>query len=119
MTARYRIPSFALLIMLATSTASSASALSDIGRERAVESCSACHRVTRDQKMPAPVPNPDQLEMVVAPSFASIATAYEGKDRALRAFIETPQHPMKQQQFLDSDLDAIIAYIHSVDNQRW
>jgi len=75
--------------------------------------------VTADQKLPAPVPNPDQLEMVVAPSFASIAVAYKGKDRELRAFIRTPQHPMKEQQFLDSDLDAIVAYIHSVDNQRW
>jgi mono/diheme cytochrome c family protein len=91
----------------------------DLGKDRAIESCSACHQVTADQKLPAPVPNPDQLEMVAAPSFASIAAAYEGKDRELRAFIKTPQHPMKEQQFLDSDLDAIIAYIHSVDNQRW
>jgi mono/diheme cytochrome c family protein len=119
MITRYLALTAFALACVATPTVSSASALSDLGRDRAVESCSGCHQVTREQKLPAPVPNPDQLEMVVAPSFASIATAYEGKDRELRTFIRTPQHPMKEQQFLDSDLDAIIAYIHSVDKQRW
>ena len=109
----------ALCVWFAVSNPAIASPLADLGRVRAGESCSACHQVTADQKLPAPVPNPDQLEMVVAPSFASIAAAYKGKDRELRAFIRTPQHPMKEQQFLDSDLDAIVAYIHSVENQRW
>lgn len=119
MIARYLIPSLTALLWFAIPVAASASTLVDVGRDRAVESCSACHRVTRDQKPPVPVPNPDQLELVVTPSFASIAAAYEGKDAALRAFIRKPQHPMKEQQFLDSDLDAIVAYIHSLDKQRW
>lgn len=119
MIARYLASSFAIFVWLGAPGASSASALTDIGRDRAVESCSACHQVTKDQKLPAPVPNPDQLEMVMAPSFASMAAAYEGKDRELRAFIRKPQHPMKEQQFLDADLDAIVAYIHSLEGQRW
>ena len=109
----------ALFLCVAVPNPAIASPLVDLGKDRAVESCSACHQVTADQKLPALVPNPDQLEMVAAPSFASIAAAYEGKDRELCAFIRAPQHPMKEQQFLDYDLDAIVAYIHSVDHQRW
>jgi cytochrome c551/c552 len=113
------VPPLAFVVLLMAPNLLAASALVDLGKDRAIESCSACHQVTRDQKVPAPVPNPEQLELVVAPSFASIAAAYEGKDAQLRAFIRRPQHPMKEQQFLDSDLDAIVAYIHSLDKQRW
>ncbi|HSM96892.1 MAG TPA: c-type cytochrome [Rhizomicrobium sp.] len=119
MRARHQALSLAIFAALAVPGVSSASPLTDLGRDRAIESCSACHQVTKDQKSPAPVPNPDQLEMVVAPSFAAMAAAYEGKDRQLRAFIRKPQHPMKEQQFLDADLDAIVAYIHSLNGQRW
>ena len=119
MRAKHLAPVLVILSAIAAPGTSFASQLTDLGRDRAIESCSACHQVTKEQKRPAPVPNPDELEMVVTPSFASIAAAYRGKDRQLRAFIRKPQHPMKEQQFLDADLDAIVAYIHSLENTRW
>lgn len=85
-----------------------------MGRERAIEYCSGCHQVTRQQRRPEPVPYPEENALVVTPSFAAISVKYEGNDKGLRAFIKAPKHPMKEQEFLDSDLGAIVAYIHSV-----
>jgi len=89
-----------------------------LGRDRAIEGCSSCHQVTRTQKQPAPVSDPDQMTLVQAPNFAQISRKYQGNDRALRAFITAPDHPMKEQQFLQSDLTAIVAYIHSA-RKNW
>lgn len=89
-----------------------------LGHDRAIESCSSCHQVTPEQKPPKPVSNSDEMELVSAPNFAQIAIKYEGHDGELRAFIRAPRHPMKEQQFLDSDLNAIVAYIHSLSNSK-
>ena len=89
-----------------------------LGKNCAVEDCSACHQVTAGQKPPAPVADPDAEEWVPAPAFSRIASKYKGRDRELRAFILTPDHPMKEQEFLDSDLNAIVAYIHSLAKKR-
>ncbi|HWA30152.1 MAG TPA: c-type cytochrome [Rhizomicrobium sp.] len=89
-----------------------------LGRDRAIESCSACHQVTGAQKPPEPVSDPDRMESVAAPSFAAIAAKYKDRDAELRAFIKAPEHPMKEQQFLESDLGAIAAYIHSLQDSK-
>ena len=89
------------------------------GRQDSIEDCSACHRVTRNQKPPPPVPNPDEALGVDAPSFDKIARLYAGRPAALAAFIQAPRHPMREQQFLSRDLKAIVRYIGSLRNQRW
>jgi len=85
------------------------------GRTLAIQACSACHQVTETQSPSAPVLNPDTLEHVPAPSFAEIAHKYGRNTKALRAFIRAPAHPMREQQFLPHDLDAIVVYIRSLD----
>ncbi|MBS0274012.1 MAG: c-type cytochrome [Proteobacteria bacterium] len=88
------------------------------GRQRAIEYCSGCHQVTHQQPQPAAVPNPDEMVQVAAPSFAAISVKYKGHEKDLRAFIEAPLHPMKEQEFPDHDLDAIIAYIKAT-KKNW
>ena len=84
------------------------------GRSIAIDGCSACRQVTPDQKPSAPVSNPDELTLVFAPTFAEIAKNHGTDEVYLRAAITTPQHPMREQRFLESDLNAIIAYIRSL-----
>lgn len=88
------------------------------GRTLAIRSCSACHQVTQRQSPSSPVLNPDTLEHVAAPSFIEIARKYGKDTSALRAFIRTPAHPMREQQFLPHDLDAIVVYIRSLDTRH-
>ncbi len=114
MTQRYSLPSLVVFVCLTASNSLAASPIVNLGRDRAIEDCSACHQVTSNQKPPAPVADPDNAEWVSAPSFAEIAAKYIGRDRELRACIVTPDHPMKEQEFLASDLNAITAYIHSL-----
>lgn len=114
MRAKY-LASIALVPWALMSSAMAEPTQASVGRERAIEGCSACHQVTSSQTPPAPVPNPDALELVPAPSFAHIAAKYRGRDKELRAFIKAPLHPMKEQRFLDADLNAIVAYIRSLD----
>lgn len=104
---------FAFALMLAAPANLAASPV-DLGKDRAIEDCSACHQVTASQKPPPPVADPDYDEWVVAPTFRQIAVKYKGREPELRAFILVPDHPMKEQEFLDSDLNAIIAYIDSL-----
>ena len=89
------------------------------GRKDAVAYCSACHRVTKDQKQPPAVFDPDEARSLEAPSFDVIATRYSGRADALRHFIRAPRHPMREQQFLPQDLRAIVRYIASLRAQRW
>ena len=89
-----------------------------LGRERAIEYCSGCHQVTRQQPRPEPVPFPEENARVVTPSFLAISMKYEGQEKELRAFIKAPAHPMKEQEFLEADLNAIIAYIKSAQ-KNW
>lgn len=85
-----------------------------LGRERAIEYCSGCHQVTHQQARPQPVPYPEENADVVTPSFLAISIKYEDHEKELRAFIKAPAHPMKEQEFLESDLNAIVAYIKDV-----
>ena len=89
-----------------------------LGRERAIEYCSGCHQVTRQQARPEPVPFPEENARVVTPSFLAISMKYEGQEKELRAFIKAPAHPMKEQEFLEADLNAIVAYIEGVQ-KNW
>lgn len=109
----------ASLLLLCTAQA----ALADtkeiaLGRERSLEYCSGCHQVTHQQPRPEPVPFPEEDARVVTPSFLAISVKYEGRERELRAFIKAPAHPMKEQEFLESDLNAIVAYINSAE-KNW
>jgi len=107
----------AFALMLAAPANLAASPV-DLGKDRAIEDCSACHQITASQKPPPPVADPDYDEWVVAPTFRQIALKYNGHERELRAFILTPDHPMKEQEFLDTDLNAIIAYINSLAKKQ-
>lgn len=110
-----------LLSLLLLCTAQAAFADSKeiaLGRERAIEYCSGCHRVTRQQSQPEPVPFPEENAGVVTPSFLAISVKYEDQEKELRAFIKAPAHPMKEQEFLEADLNAIVAYIESVQ-KNW
>jgi mono/diheme cytochrome c family protein len=118
MTAKYPFPALALFLGLVIGQNATASTLLNLGRDRAIEDCSACHQVTASQKVPSPVADPDNEEWVPAPSFAQVAEKYKGHERELRAFIVTPDHPMKEQEFLDTDLKAIIAYINSLAKKQ-
>lgn len=88
------------------------------GRTLAIQACSACHQVAETQGPSTPVLNPDTLEHVTAPSFVQIARKYGKDTKALRAFILAPTHPMREQQFLPHDLDAIIVYIRYLDTRH-
>ncbi|HEY8948721.1 MAG TPA: c-type cytochrome [Rhizomicrobium sp.] len=117
MNAKYRL----LLPLLLLCTAQPALADSKeitLGRERAIEYCSGCHEVTRQQPRPEPVPFPEENARVVTPSFLAISIKYEGQEKELRAFIKAPAHPMKEQEFLEADLNAIVAYIKSAQ-KNW
>jgi hypothetical protein len=74
--------------------------------------------VTRQQPRPEPVPFPEENARVVTPSFLAISIKYEGHEKELRAFIKAPAHPMKEQEFLETDLNAIVAYIKSAQ-KNW
>lgn len=89
------------------------------GRQAAIADCSACHRVTRQQKPPAPVTDPDEATTVTAPGFDIIAHRYRGRPRALAQVIRAPRHPMREQQFIPEELKAIVDYIESLRRERW
>jgi mono/diheme cytochrome c family protein len=80
------------------------------GREIALDACSACHKVTHSQKTPPQVPNPEELTWVTAPTFAEIARKHGMDQVYLRKAITDPKHPMREQEWKSSDLDAAVAY---------
>lgn len=96
-----------------------AASLVQEGRQDAIEDCSVCHRVTEHQKPPSTVLNPEEARRVEAPSFEVIARRYAGRPAALARFIRAPLHPMREQQFLPRDLEAIVRYIGSLRKERW
>jgi mono/diheme cytochrome c family protein len=102
---------------MATASASPANRVAE-GRAIAIDACSACHQVTNRQKPPAPVPNPDELTLVAAPSFAQIARDHGADEAYLRDAITAPKHPMREQEWRQDDLNAVIAYIRSLDTHR-
>jgi mono/diheme cytochrome c family protein len=112
---KYLLP---LLLLCNTELAFADSKEIALGRERAIEYCSGCHQVTRQQPRPEPVPFPEEDARVVTPSFLALSVKYKNQERELRALIKAPAHPMKEQEFLDADLNAIVAYIESV-HKTW
>jgi hypothetical protein len=90
----------------------------------AQEYCSACHRVSAEQAPPSRVTVSTGVatEEYEAPSFRQIATR-PGRDADyLRAFIQAPHYPMREQMFIPEELEQIVIYILSLkdaDNSAW
>lgn len=78
-----------------------------------------CHRISQEQPQPLAIWEPDEMESVQAPTFSAIANKYASQDKELRAYILAPDHPMRGQNWRDSDLDALIAYIKSLRSSHW
>jgi mono/diheme cytochrome c family protein len=97
-----------------TDNVRAASTTAELGREIALEACSACHQVGPGDPAPGPVYDPDQRATIRAPSFPSIARDWRKDDIYLRAVIRLPHPPMKEQAIGEDDLAAIIAYIDSL-----
>src|SRR5262245_24844344 len=85
------------------------------GKALAQEYCSACHRVTPEQAQPpdVAVDTGSGTETYPAPSFARIART-DRTEVQLRDRITNPHYPMREQQFIPEELDAIVAYILSL-----
>ena len=86
------------------------------GKALAQQYCTACHRVTKEQAQPPDVvadtgTGPETFQ---APSFARIAARPDRTEAQLRERILNPHYPMRAQQFIPKELDAIIAYILSL-----
>ena len=86
------------------------------GKALAQQYCTACHRVTKEQAQPPDVvvdtgTGPETFQ---APSFAHIAARPDRTEAQLRERILNPHYPMRAQQFIPQELDAIIAYILSL-----
>lgn len=108
----------ALLTASASGSAMADGSAAD-GAALAAEYCSACHRTRADQPPPPPVMMEESTsqEAVQAPSFREIAGG-PGRDAIyLRAIIEAPHAPMREQQFIPAELDAIIAYLLSLKDE--
>jgi mono/diheme cytochrome c family protein len=84
----------------------------DDGKSLAQQYCSACHQVTKEQALPpnVVVDTGTGSEEFEPPSFAAIARK-DRSEAALRDRILHPYYPMREQQFVPEELDAIIAYI--------
>jgi cytochrome c551/c552 len=111
-----------LVVVLAATIASAGPAVARAsavrGRAAAIQDCSACHQVIAAQVPPAPVHNPDTNEDVAAPAFWTISAKYAGRQKALRGFIHTPAYPMREQDFLASAFNDIVAYIQSLHGKK-
>ena len=86
------------------------------GKSLAQQYCTACHRVTQEQAQPPDVvvDTGSGPEAFQAPSFARVATRPDRTEAELRERILNPHYPMRAQQFIPEELDAIVAYILSL-----
>ena len=86
------------------------------GKALAQQYCTACHRVTQEQAQPPDVvvDTGSGPETFQAPSFARIAARPDRTEAQLRERILNPHYPMRAQQFIPEELDAIVAYILSL-----
>jgi mono/diheme cytochrome c family protein len=86
------------------------------GKSLAQQYCSACHRVTQEQAQPPDVvvDTGSGPETFQAPNFARIAARTDRTEAQLRERILNPHYPMRAQQFIPEELDAIVAYILSL-----
>jgi hypothetical protein len=107
------------LLLLVCQPVCAATGLKYKGRQAAIDDCSACHRVIRQQKQPARVADPDEARTVETPAFDEIARQYSGRRGALARFIQAPRHPMRELEFPPGELKAIIQYIESLRDERW
>ncbi len=86
------------------------------GESLAQQYCAVCHRVTKEQALPPDVvvdtgTGPETFQ---APSFARIAARTDRTEAQLRERILNPHYPMREQQFIPEELDAIVTYILSL-----
>jgi mono/diheme cytochrome c family protein len=88
------------------------------GKAIAIDACSACHRVTAQQKPPPPVFDIDEQAKILAPDFRTIARRRGTNPVWLRNFILAPRHPMREQDWNARDLKEVVAYIQSLRRQR-
>ncbi len=86
------------------------------GKSLAQQYCTACHRVTQEQAQPPDVvvDTGSGPETFQAPSFGRIAARADRTEAQLRERILNPHYPMREQQFIPEELDAIVAYILSL-----
>jgi|SRR5215468_795950 len=86
------------------------------GKTLAQQYCSACHRVAPEQAQPPDVvvDTGSGPETYQAPSFARIAARPDRTAAEVRQRIQSPHYPMREQQFIPEELDAIVAYILSL-----
>lgn len=104
----------ALLLAVAAAPALAGGEAPADGLSLATDYCGACHRVRADQPQPPDVAGNAGEEGVRAPSFREIAER-PGRDADyLRAAIEAPHYPMREQRFIPEELDTIVAYILSL-----
>ena len=113
---------FAVLVS-ATVAARADGSPEEAGHALAQDYCSACHRVSAEQAPPpkVTVDTGSGSEEYEAPSFRQVA-ARPGRDAAyLRAFIQAPHYPMREQLFIPKELEQIVTYILSLkaDEGDW
>jgi hypothetical protein len=70
--------------------------------------------VKASQAIPPPVADPDSATQIPAPSFLDIAASRGDDPDHLRRVILAPPHPMREQQWSETDLKAVVAYIRSL-----
>jgi mono/diheme cytochrome c family protein len=86
----------------------------DDGELLAQAYCLACHRVSKEQPPPRDVTvDTGRLEDYEVPSFGLIARA-DLTDAELSRRILLPHYPMREQEFLPEELEAIVAYLISL-----
>ena len=112
--------SAALAAIAILSTAAAAQGAGSIahGRAKAIQYCSACHKVTETQPQPPQVFDREADAHVQAPPFTSIAAKYAGNEAGLKAYKQQPQYPMPAQELSPTDLADLSAYILSLNNPK-
>jgi len=88
------------------------------GRAKAMQYCSACHKVTATQPQPPQVYDRDADDHIQAPPFTTIAAKYAHNEAGIRAFVHLPQYPMPAQELSPTDLADLSAYILSLNNPK-
>ncbi|MBL6853660.1 MAG: c-type cytochrome [Alphaproteobacteria bacterium] len=88
------------------------------GRAKAMQYCSACHKVTATQPQPPEVFDREADDHIQAPPFTTVAAKYATNEAGLRAFVHLPQYPMPAQELSPTDLSDLSAYILSLNNPK-
>ncbi|HUO89567.1 MAG TPA: c-type cytochrome [Rhizomicrobium sp.] len=88
------------------------------GRTKAIQYCSACHKVTASQAQPPAVYDRDADQHVFAPTFMSIGQKYAHNEAGIRRFVHLPQYPMPEQELSPADLEDLSAYILSLRSPK-